>query len=697
MTATLEPALELRWSCDVLVVQGQVPVAELVAQLGRSRARWIVIERFSDFMYAFTRQELRDWLTARGPDAALPVERALELHEHQRSINTRDRAAIEPIAGPAPRATALRYVAVNANGAPIAVGYTQPKAARKTRGARRKPAGEGTIAKRPLRPHPRPGIRYEPLQDLLSQFDAERSDEPEVSEFHPRPKRTHAAPPATVDDEGTRPLRYPSIETETPLGAGARVLLLVDLVSAPSVTTAGPALEFASQPADWSSLAIEVVLLSAGIQFEDAGRGQVLLRRNQSSVPARIAGIVSDAVRPGDTIAVQATFYHGTRCSGTALRGLVVADPSAASAQPSAATEGLLQVDTKAEPPDLTVFIQLLDSSAPGRMHWRMTTAQFDGLPAQLDGTIDLGDDPRSYALAMFEAFANMPRGQHRDRIEGFGERLWECAPAAFRNVYWVLNDHYQRPLTIQFSSYDPHLPWELMRPYRDGETHPPLALRHAVARWLGGYQGWLNNRLTAGKLLTIAPKYTTFSRSLSKAQAVASWLAEHLAAEPVEGTRDAVRKLLVQPPTEPVAVLYFTGHGAFNAKSVNASVIKLEDGSLAVDEVARREIMLGERHGTVVILNACEVGATAAALGDVAGWAQAFVSRRFRAFIAPLWAIDEEDAAQVTRELLTAIVKERVPIASALRDIRAKYGGESPTYYSYLFYGDVTSRLNAS
>ena len=117
----------------------------------------------------------------------------------------------------------------------------------------------------------------------------------------------------------------------------------------------------------------------------------------------------------------------------------------------------------------------------------------------------------------------------------------------------------------------------------------------------------------------------------------------------------------------------------------------------MTVDEVARREVKLGERDGTMVFFNACEVGATATALGTVGGWADAFLSRHFRAFIAPLWAIDEEDAAQVTQELVSRIVTERIPVGAALRDLRAKYGDMSPTFYSYLLYGDATARLDAA
>ena len=280
--------------------------------------------------------------------------------------------------------------------------------------------------------------------------------------------------------------------------------------------------------------------------------------------------------------------------------------------------------------------------------------------------------------------------------IEGFGEQLWDRAPAEFRAAYWALHDHYQRPLTIQFVSDDAYLPWELMRPVRDGEIHPPLALRHSVARWIGRWNGYMRNRLAAGRVVTVAPKYRTASNQLSLAEATAARLRITFGADAVEGTWPALNDLLEAGSGAPVGVLYFTGHGVFDAGNAAASAIKLQDRPMTVDEVARRQVHLGERDGTLVFFNACEVGATGRVLGSVGGWADAFLSRHFRAFIAPLWAIDEEDAAQVTNELLARIITDRVPVAAALRDLRAAHGDVSPTFYSYLLYGDVTARIDA-
>jgi hypothetical protein len=356
-------------------------------------------------------------------------------------------------------------------------------------------------------------------------------------------------------------------------------------------------------------------------------------------------------------------------------------------------------VDPDAEQPDVTVYIAVADPARPQELRWQITTPRFDGLPAALDGLTLLDNQPRAEAAALFKEFASLPAGQHRASIEGFGDRLWNRAPAQWRAVYWALWDHYRRPLTIQFVSDEPYLPWELMRPTRsdESETHPPLALQHAVGRWIRRWDGFMRNRLGTGKLCTIAPHYKISSLKLARAEAESKKLQDDYGAEPVAGTYAAVKSLFESSPLAPVALLHFSGHGSFAADAVGASSIKLEDGVFTVSEAARPEVRLGAACRTLVIFNACEVGATASSLGAVGGWADALLGRRFGGFIAPLWAVEDEDASKAVAEMLEGIVKRQRPIGAVLRDMRAKYGDLSPTFFSYLYYGDVTAKLGAT
>lgn len=667
--------MKLGWSTDFLVVDANAPAADGLARIGASTQRWIVIVRGRNLMYVFSRDEAWQRLQRSpvSPDAvsAASLALVLDLHETQSSTQVADSAQLAPPDlswRPNEQAPSVqRYVEVDTSGTPLAVG--------------------GADVKDPPRHRAMPPSVGAPTPEPLPVPAPLESTGPEV------PPAPQARAPAH-DDEGTTPVRHPSIEPDGELKRGAPITLVVDLLREASSSTSGGPLQLGEQAANWNSLALGVTLVSDGIDFDNGGRGSVTIRRNQASAAARITGTVHANLVDDAEVEVSAQFWDGTRCCGAAKRRLSLA--GAAPSAPLPIANGAVQVDPAAEKPDLTVYITLLPGGSRGLLHWRMETPPFDELPPKLDGFIDLGNDAASEAAAMFKQFANLERGRHRARIEGFGEKLWDRAPAEFRDLYWALHDHYQRPLTIQFISDDPHLPWELMRPYRKDEVHPPLALRHAVARWIGRYAGYLRNRLSAGRMITIAPRYKSASTRLSMAEATAAKLVQRFHAQAVAGTLAGTNQLLEHPPDYPVALMYFTGHGLFNTDAADASAIKLEDGNLAVDEVRRREVLLGERWGTVVFFSACEVGATASTLGAVGGWADAFASRKFRAFIAPLWAIDEEDAAQVTEDLMAKIVNERMPIGTALRDLRKQYGEVSPTFYSYLLFGDVTAQLSA-
>jgi hypothetical protein len=401
----------------------------------------------------------------------------------------------------------------------------------------------------------------------------------------------------------------------------------------------------------------------------------------------------------GEPAAVIASFFDGTRFCGSAVRVFAVAGIPAAvpeAAGTIAPTLGTVVAEPDAQRPDVTVRISK-ERNGAGTLDWLVETARFDGLPPRLREAIDLGQDAAAEVAALFGDFATLERGQHRERIEGFGTRLWQRAPRMFRDVYWALWDHYRRPLTIQFISDEPHLPWELMRPARadESEIHPPLALKHAVARWIERWDGYMRNRLPGGGVFTIAPRYATASRRLPRAQTESQTLVDRFGAQRVDGTRQAVRTLLeTAPPAAPVALLHFAGHGQFVRTATTESNIKLEDGALAASEIGRPEVRLGKACRTVVFFNACEVGSSGTIFGEIGGWADAFLGRQFGGFIAPLWSVDDEDAGVVAAELLEGVVTRRQPIGEVLRALRVKHGDVSPTFYSYLYYGDVTARL---
>jgi hypothetical protein len=466
------------WSDTLIVVDGMMPL-EAALPLIKSAAGWVVIRRSSSLFYAFRREELLNDLSTRAAlvDPAVkrtPIAHVLDLHEDQQSTSVSDRMTVPPIDRswrPSARAASVdRWVDVGPDGVPRAVGsIAQAGGTRRvSRGMRPSPAAA------PPEPPPEPA-GAEPPEDVVD-FGVAAAP-PSAPAAPPSPSRggfTRAKPPepaaaAPLEDEGTSPVRNPSIEIDQPLAPGRDVVVTVDLLREMVTHTQGGPVSVGQLGADWESLDLTVHVQCPALDFLKGSQGLVTITRNAASTPAQF----SARVRPeaAGSAPVMATFLLGTRFCGSAMRmfdvgaataaGATAASAATGSAPPppsvaAAASVGTVVVEPSAAAPDLTVHISKTDKNKPSRLRWLLVTERFDGLPPRLEEDIELDSDPSAQASALFKEFAVLERGKHIQRIDGFGSRLWTMAPEVFRKVYWALWDRHRRPLTIQFISDRP-------------------------------------------------------------------------------------------------------------------------------------------------------------------------------------------------------------------------------------------------
>ncbi len=511
--------------------------------------------------------------------------------------------------------------------------------------------------------------------------------------------------PATDDtagvDEGNQPIRYPSIAVDRPPVPSVECTYTVDLKREASAETDDLALEIEPLDDDWEELRLAVHVFSPQVDFEK-DEGEVTVRRNADSIVAEFSGKLNAGVDANEEVKVLAKFYRDARYCGATQRTFkqgVSQDDELPERSVDAGEPGGLQLDPQAKDPDFTVHISRFSDEQPNRLRWHLIPERMvAGLPARLKGESTLGQDPAAEATRLFKSLSEKADSKHTESIEGFGSQLWERTPEFFKKGYWALWDEFERPLNIQFITDEPALPWELMRPAReqgdDYEVQQPLALQHNVARWLESYEGYMTNKVETGRIYTISPKYQSVSVRLARAQEESDMLVTDYSAQRVTGTRDEVTALLRDEPDEQVSILHFAGHGSFDVDLAPDASIKLEDGEYTAGEVSVPEVKLGRRCHTLVFLNACETGMASSILGQVGGWADAFLGRKFGGFVAPLWAVEDMDAKQVASDLVRGIVVDKRQISEVMRDIRATHGNVSPAFYSYLYYGDVTAQI---
>ncbi|HKG91353.1 MAG TPA: CHAT domain-containing protein, partial [Gemmatimonadaceae bacterium] len=510
---------------------------------------------------------------------------------------------------------------------------------------------------------------------------------------------------APAADEGTSITRHPSIAA--PAGGpvpGEAFEVTVDLRRQQDEATSGGPVGFAGLAADWRELPVTVQLSAPDVEFD--GGGTIVVRRNADSTPCTVRGRVKADTTSGE-IEVAAVFFHRGRYSGVATRAFPVraaggggggAPPAGAAS--TGATTGAFDASTNDAPPMLTVYVSRAGKDQNGGQvnRWQLTlrTRRVPGLPPSLAEDCAIGQ-PGEFVQTLLAQYTGITPGAHLALFEGAGTLLWEKTPASFKQTYWALRDHFGPGFEIQFVSDDPDIPWELMCPLdAEGNSAGLLALEHPVGRWILSYEGTMPRTLpAAGEIVTIAPDYAARRPAVDALQA---------AAEEARMLEVEFRARRVQPadkrsvlgelttPRSPVSVLHFAGHGKFDG-AANARVL-LSDDDLLVLEVRAPATKLGREYHPFVVFNACEVGRQGALLGNVGGWAEAFMRSRFGGFLAPLWPVYDTDAHVVMEEFFEGAVRQRRPVAEVVREIRRTHAAESPTFLSYIYYGDVMARF---
>jgi CHAT domain-containing protein len=138
--------------------------------------------------------------------------------------------------------------------------------------------------------------------------------------------------------------------------------------------------------------------------------------------------------------------------------------------------------------------------------------------------------------------------------------------------------------------------------------------------------------------------------------------------------------------------VVHFACHGEYDPAHEQYSGIVLSEGGHRLSPVIVQGTKLTRAAQPFVFLNACQVGTAGRVLSEYGGMAGAFLAEGCRAFIAPLWNVDDQAAHDIAISLYQQALEEGVPVAEVLRQIRSGFttGGapQNATSLAYVFYG---------
>ena len=283
-------------------------------------------------------------------------------------------------------------------------------------------------------------------------------------------------------------------------------------------------------------------------------------------------------------------------------------------------------------------------------------------------------------------------------RTVSIGNAIYEqIFPEELKEEYWrlkALRDE-GKIQTLLVLSDEPWIPWEMVYPYRDGDTETDfLAGSWQLSRWQAGLG--LNPELTVQAVQLVAPTLDLDFVQEEKEyfDKIPSALPRIVVGAPIT---DRAR-FLAQIEEGNVQLLHFATHASFEGENADRSPIHLEMGEVIEPVDMSGPATAGiRRERPLIFLNACHGGRLEFTLTGLGGWAERMVKQAAAtAFVGAYWEINDRLASLFARTFydeLRAGATLAVAFQTARQTIRA-VAPANPTWLAYTLYGDPNARI---
>jgi hypothetical protein len=331
--------------------------------------------------------------------------------------------------------------------------------------------------------------------------------------------------------------------------------------------------------------------------------------------------------------------------------------------------------------------------------------------------------------------------------LAGVGFNLYEhLLPPAVQELSWTFR---QRGIkTLMVLSDDPHIPWELIKPFRANPVTGEIMSEdgfwgesYALAHWLRGRPPV--PRLSIARVVGVAaalsgsvPEPIGSAGSVSSESVAASTrdmvridasspgvglpersgAAEGLLAaldEELELLRSlealgarverlpALRQTLRQAFEDgSFDLLHLVSHGSFGGCAAgDATAVFLDDGVFTAAELSPRMAGALRRGAPLVIFNTCHCGRMGFSLTRLGSWGAHLVRLGCGAFIGALWPVSDRAALAFARAFYAQLAR-KCPLGEAVRlarlAVREQFPGD-PTWLAYCCFADPTAQVESA
>ncbi len=451
--------------------------------------------------------------------------------------------------------------------------------------------------------------------------------------------------------------RYSDITAPSRLALGRRGVITVGLTRAPRLDSVlANAMRLAAG-------ALEVHLLVSPADFEVAGEAvkqlEVLPERDSEPVVFYVIG------RSAGPKTLRLDFRQSGMVVGTTTLAIEVVEVSQVEAPAQELSSAVGFSGASVKPSDLDLRVTMAARNGGIALGYTLhspngvASPHYQPFPEVfLPGYAS----PQAYQSRLQDTLETLQRGlegggqltpaQVEDRLAALGNEMWESLlPAELRRA---LTQCWWRVQTLQITTDEPWIPWEMLRPYDASDPARVidefLCQHFRLTRWLagdGGGAGEITVRRLACVEAGTVPNFGALLHAPEERQHLLDLAARHGVAVrcPVPPALAAVEALLDDGD---FGLWHFVGHGSLDPAYPNEAPLALPDGWLQPRAIhgARQERV--RRARPLVFLSACRAGGGGWALSGLGGWAAKWVGQaRCGAFVAPQWAVDDALAAE--------------------------------------------------
>jgi CHAT domain/Sigma-70, region 4 len=352
-------------------------------------------------------------------------------------------------------------------------------------------------------------------------------------------------------------------------------------------------------------------------------------------------------------------------------------------------------------------------------------------------GTIELKTDIAAWVEHRLQSVGSLA---HRDDLSeqevsrvmaGVGYNLFDqLLPKGLQDLCWTIRGRGVR--TILILSDEPHIPWELIKPYRENpstgefEEDEFWGQSYALTHWLRGRppaQSFSFNRICA-----LAPRAATATRgveSTARDMVSVTPLFASQAGEPgdISGcfTLSTNEELAVLRSLETSGsrfqllparcadllkafevgefdLLHLVAHGEFAASfAADASAVLMEDGVFRVAELSPKMAAALRRAAPLIFFNSCHSGRMGFSLTRLGSWGARFVHLGCGGFVGTLWPVTDQAAvtfAGAFYEQMSGGQPIGESMLRARQQVRERYPND-PTWLAYCCFADPLARID--